>query len=291
MRLVKTLVDCDKQTAESSLPPELREMYDGNLRFRASSAGRPYVIANFVSTLDGVVSYQIKGDSGGSAISGSDPADRFIMGLLRASADAIMIGAGTLQDVSANSLWTPEYVYPDAKRLYAEYRVNALHKPEYPLLVIVSGSGQLELERAIFRTPSMRTVVITTPAGRDELTRRGAADLSSVEVHALNSSGGSIAPLAILELLQSQYGGRTLLHEGGPTLFGQFLAAEAIDELFLTLSPQVAGRKGESARPAIVQGVEFVPNSAPRFQTLSVKANAAYMYLRYRRIPGPPRSS
>jgi riboflavin biosynthesis pyrimidine reductase len=291
MQLVRTLVDCDKQYAESTLPSELREMYDGNLRFRASSAGRPYVIANFVSTLDGVVSYQIKGDSGGSAISGSDPADRFIMGLLRASADAIMIGAGTLQDVSANSLWTPEYVYPDAKRLYAEYRVNALHKPEYPLLVIVSGSGQLELERAIFRTPSMRTVVITTPAGRDELTRRGAADLSSVEVHALNSSGGSIAPLAILELLQSQYGVSTLLHEGGPTLFGQFLAAEAIDELFLTLSPQVAGRKGESARPAIVQGVEFVPNSAPRFQTLSVKANAAYMYLRYRRIPGPPRSS
>jgi riboflavin biosynthesis pyrimidine reductase len=116
------------------------------------------------------------------------------MGLLRASADAVMVGAGTLHDVSAKSLWTPESTYPDAKRLYAEYRVNALHKPEYPLLVIVSGSGQLELERAIFRTPAMRTVVITTSAGRDELTRRGAAALDSVEVHALNSSGGSIAP-------------------------------------------------------------------------------------------------
>ena len=44
------------------------------------------------------------------------------MGLLRASADAVMVGAGTLQDAGANSLWTPEYVYPDAKRLYAEYR-------------------------------------------------------------------------------------------------------------------------------------------------------------------------
>ena len=50
MRLVQTLVDCDKENAESALPPELREMYDGDLRFRASSAGRPYVIANFVST-------------------------------------------------------------------------------------------------------------------------------------------------------------------------------------------------------------------------------------------------
>ena len=97
------------------------------------------------------------------------------MGLLRASADAVMVGAGTLHDISAKSLWTPEYTYPDAKRLYAEYRVSGLHKPEYPLLAIVSGSGQLELERAIFQTPAMRTVVITTSAGRDELTRRGFA--------------------------------------------------------------------------------------------------------------------
>ena len=290
MRLVQTLVDCDRENAEVALPPELREMYDGDLRFRASSAGRPYVIANFVSALDGVASYGIKGQSGGSAISDSNPADRFIMGLLRASVDAVMVGAGTLQDAGANSLWTPEYVYPDAKRLYAEYRVNALHKPEYPLLVIVSGSGELELERAVFRSPAMRTLVVTTPAGSDELTRRGAAALSSVEVCALDSNSGIIDPLAILELLQAQFGVKTLLHEGGPTLFGQFLAAEAVDELFLTLSPQIAGRSGDSARPAIVQGVEVAPDSAPWFQTLSVKANAAFLYLRYQRTQGMPSS-
>jgi riboflavin biosynthesis pyrimidine reductase len=283
MRLVQTLVDCDKENAQSALTQELRELYDGGLQLRSTAGARPYVIANFVSTLDGVASYETKGKSGGSTISGSDPADRFIMGLLRASADAVMVGAGTLNDVSAKGLWTPEYVYPAAKRLYAEYRVNALHRPEYPLLVIVSGSGQLELDRAIFRTPPMRAVVITTSAGSDELTRRGAATLGSVEVHALNSSSGSIAPQAILQLLQSQFGIKTLLHEGGPTLFGQFLAADAVDELFLTLSPQIAGRSGDVARLAIVQGVEFVPDSAPRFQMVSVKENAAYLYLRYRR--------
>jgi len=195
-----------------------------------------------------------------------------------------MVGAGTLHDVSAESLWTPEYAYPDAKRLYAEYRVNALHKQEYPLLVIVSGSGQLELERAVFRTPAMRTVVITTSAGRDELRRRGAANPGSVEVHALDSSSGSIAPQAILQLLHSQFGVKTLLHEGGPTLFGQFLAANAVDELFLTLSPQIAGRKDDGPRPSVVQGVEFAPDASPRFQTLSVKERAAFLYLRYRTI-------
>ena len=283
MKLVRTLIDCDKQYAESALPQELKELYDGDLRLRTSGAAGPFVIANFVSTLDGVVSYETKGKSGGSAISGSVPADRFIMGLLRASVDAVIVGAATLRDASAESLWTPEYTYPDAKRFYAEYRVNALHKPEYPLLAIVSGSGQLELERAIFRTPAMRTVVITTPAGSDELTRRGAATLGSVEVHALDSNGGSIAPREILQLLQSQFGVETLLHEGGPTLFGQFMAANAVDELFLTLSPQIAGRDRDATRPSVVQGVQFVPDSAPRFQVVSVKEQTAYLYLRYRR--------
>jgi riboflavin biosynthesis pyrimidine reductase len=261
----------------------LRELYDGDLHFRKSPAARPFVIANFVSTLDGVASFKIKGKSGGSTISGSNRADRFIMGLLRASADAIMVGAGTLHDVSAKSLWTPEYTYPDAKHLYEEYRANAQNKSRYPLLVIVSGSGQLELKRAIFRTPAIRTVIITTSAGRDELTRRGAKTPGSVEIHALHSSRGSIAPRAILQLLQSQFGVKTLLHEGGPTLFGKFLAAGAIDELFLTLAPQIAGRKDDPTRPAIVQGVDFLPGSAPWFQMVSVKEKAAYLYLRYRR--------
>ena len=283
MGLVRTLIDCDRKYAKPALPQNLRELYDGDLRFRRSSAARPFVIANFVSTLDGVVSYEIKGKSGGSTISGANPADRFIMGLLRASADAIIVGSGTLRDVSAKSLWTPEYVYPNAKHLYEEYRVDAQHKPKYPLLVIVSGSGQLELERAICQTPAMRTVIITTATGKDELTRRGVATLRSVEIHALESTSGSIAPRAILRLLKSQFEVKTLLHEGGPTLFGQFLAAEVVDELFLTLAPQIAGRKGDATRPAIVEGAAFLPKSAPWFQTVSVKQEAAYLYLRYRR--------
>ena len=283
MGLVRTFIDCEQEYTEPVLPQGLRELYDGDLHFRTSPVERPFVIGNFVSTLDGVTSYEIKGQAGGSTISGSDAADRFIMGLLRASADAVMVGARTVHDVSPKSLWTPEYTYPDAKHLYTEYRVNVLHKPEYPLLVIVSGSGRLEWERAIFRMPGMRTVVITTSAGRDELTRAGATTLGCVEIRALPSSSGRIAPLSMLRLLNLQFGIRMLLHEGGPTLFGQFLAAEAVDELFLTLSPQIAGRTGEAIRPGLVQGVKFVPDSAPWFQLLSLKQKAEHLYLRYRR--------
>jgi riboflavin biosynthesis pyrimidine reductase len=288
MGLIRTLIDRDQDHFEPALPPGLRDLYDGNLLFRESHAERPFVIANFVSTLDGVVSYEIEGKAGGSTISGSDPADRFIMGLLRASADAIMVGARTVHDASPESLWIPEYTYPDAKHLYTEYRVNVLHKPEYPLLVVASGSGKLELERAIFRTPGAHTVIITTSAGRDALTKAGATKLPSVQIHALDAKGGELDPLAMLQLLHVQHGIGRLLHEGGPTLFGQFMAAEAVDEFFLTLSPQIAGRTPDSMRPSFVQGTEFTPDRAPWFQLLSVKQSADHLYLRYRRTGSQP---
>ena len=288
MALVRTLIDRAQSHSEPALPPGLSEMYDGDLHFPESSAEPPFVIANFVSTLDGVVSYEIKNQAGGSTVSGSDAADGFIMGLLRASADAVIVGARTVHDASPEGLWIPEYTYPDAKLLFREYRVNVLHKPEYPLLVVVSGSGRLELERAIFRTPGVHTVVITTSVGRDALERSGATELPSVQIHALDANCGTMAPMAMLRLLYAQLGVRRLLHEGGPTLFGQFLEAEAVDELFLTLSPQIAGRKGDTIRPGLVQGMEFLPDRAPGFQLLSVKQRAEHLFLRYQRTRGHP---
>ncbi|HEY1804573.1 MAG TPA: dihydrofolate reductase family protein [Terracidiphilus sp.] len=288
MALLRTLIDREQDRLEQALPPGLRELYDGELFFRASTVERPFVAANFVSTLDGVASYGIKGQSGGSTISGADPADRFIMGLLRASADAVMVGARTAQDVSPQSLWIPEYTYPDAKDLFAEYRLNVLHKQEYPLLVVVSGSGKLELDRAIFLTPGVSTIIITTSAGRAVLERAGATKLPSVQMHALDSAGETIDPNAMLEVLHAQHGVRRLLHEGGPKLFGQFMAAGVVDELFLTLSPQVAGRGADMSRPGFIQGTEFMPESAPWFQLLSVKQSAEHLYLRYRRSASQP---
>lgn len=286
MALLRTLIDRDQEQLEPALPLALRDLYDGDLYFPTPSLERPFVIANFVSTLDGVASYEIKGQADGSAISGNNTADRFIMGLLRASADAIIVGAHTIHDASPDALWIPEYTYPDARHLYADYRTNVLHKPEYPLLVVVSASGRLELDRAIFRTTGIRTVVITTSAGRDILAKAGATKLPTVQIHALDEGSRTITPVAILRLLYAQLDVRRLLHEGGPTLFGQFLAAEVVDELFLTLSPQIAGRNLDAIRPGIVQGTEFLPDRAPWFQLLSVKQSAEHLYLRYQNNGG-----
>src|SRR3989304_7138878 len=77
------------------LPPELAALY-ASLRFPAHE-GRPYVIGNFVTTLDGVASLSAPGLAGGGPISGSNPHDRMVMGLLRSGAGAGIVGAGTLR--------------------------------------------------------------------------------------------------------------------------------------------------------------------------------------------------
>jgi riboflavin biosynthesis pyrimidine reductase len=63
--------------------------------------------------------------------------------------------------------------------------------------------------------------------------------------------------------LRTTLGVHLLLHKGGPTLFGQFVAAGLIDEFFLTLAPQIAGRIVERPRPAMISGTEFFPDTAP----------------------------
>jgi riboflavin biosynthesis pyrimidine reductase len=208
MEQITTLLNRDGVLDGSVLPEDLRILYSGDLQFPAHP-DCTHVIGNFVSTLDGIVSYEIPGRSGGGEISGFNAADRFIMGLLRASADAIVVGAGTLRDTAAGHLWLAEHVYPDARELYARYRLGSLKKPEPPLNVIVAGSGAVDLQKAVFRTPGVRTLIITSPNGRERL------------------------PVSTLKLLHDEFAVKHLLHEGGPTLLGDFVAHGAWTNSFL----------------------------------------------------------
>lgn len=201
------------------------------------------------------------------------------MGLLRASADAVMVGSGTLQETAREHLFVADRVFPEAGDLYARYRSKALKKTAPPLHVVVSGSGRLDLTRAIFRTPGIRTLIVTTKAGKDLLAASGAGSLVSTEVRPLE--GPMVAPASVLELLRDEFGVSLLLHEGGPTLFGRFLASGCVDEFFLTVAPQVAGRNMQPLRPGFAAGVEFLPETAPRLGLVSVKERGNHLYLRY----------
>lgn len=263
------------------LPDGLRAQYDGNLSFPPAPEERPYFIANFVSTLDGVVSFNIPGQSEGAQISNSNQEDRFIMGLLRASADAVVVGAGTLQAAGPQGSWLPESVYPAAKDLYRKYRTEVLRKLEYPLVVIVTGTGGLDLAGAVFHTPRTRVLILTTEQGKRRLSESGSEALASVEVKVLRTADMRIPPSAILTLLRREAGVELLLHEAGPTFFGEFLAGGFMDELFLTVAPQIAGRAAAHPRPGLVANVQFSPATAPWWKLLSAKSAADYLFLRY----------
>jgi riboflavin biosynthesis pyrimidine reductase len=279
MDQIHTLLDRNETQDHPVLPEELKTLYDGDLRFPAFNV-RPYVIGNFVSTIDGVASFEIPGESGGGDISGFNEADRFIMGLLRASADAVIVGAGTLREVAPGHLWLAGHVYPEASERYARYRQRTLNKLVPPLNVIVSGSGAVDLHRAVFRTSVVKTLIVTSPKGAELLGKNGVA-LTSAEVRAIKGKEGKIAPASILKLLRDEFGVKILLHEGGPTLFGDFVVHGCVDELFLTVAPQFAGRDAKRQRPGLVAGAEFLPQTAPWLKLLSVKQSASHLYLRY----------
>jgi riboflavin biosynthesis pyrimidine reductase len=280
MERITTLLDKYESLDCNVLPEELRNLYSGDLQF-PTDPDRTHVFGNFVSTLDGVVSYDIPGRSGGGEISGFNAADRFIMGLLRASADAIVVGAGTLRDTAADHLWLAEHVYPEARELYRRYRREVLTKSEPPLTVIVAGSGAVDLQKAVFRTPGVRTIVVTSPNGRGRLASSGLEALPSVEARVLDCPGGKISPGSILKLLRDEFAVKHLLHEGGPMLFGDFVAHGCVDELFLTVAPQVAGRDVNRQRPGVISGTAFIPETAPWLKIVSVKLSGDHLYLRY----------
>ncbi|MBI2537845.1 MAG: dihydrofolate reductase family protein [Gemmatimonadetes bacterium] len=279
MEPLATLFEQSAMPAAAGLPEPLRKLYGGHLAF-PQSPGRPYVVANFVSTLDGVVSYDIAGSSGGGHVSGFNPQDAFVIGLLRACADAVMVGAGTLHG-DPGHVRTASFIFPEAQRRYAELR-QALGKTTlHPLNVIISGSGRVDLAEPTFHTPGLKTLIVTSRAGCAHLEATHGAALATTRV-ATAGDGPALAPEVILTLLYRDLGVRLLVHEGGPTLLGPFLAEGLIDELFLTIAPWVAGRSTDTRRPGLVEGVTFSPEAAPGLELVSAKQAGDHLLLRYR---------
>lgn len=277
---IRTLLDQTGALPAPMLTPELQRLYGGDLAF-PSSKDQPYVIGNFVATVDGIVSFRIPGKSGGGDISGNNESDRFVMGLLRASADAVVIGAGTLHATAAGHAWTAESIYPGGARFYQEYRTSVLGKPKAPLTVIVSASGVVDLGRPMFRAPGLAIRILTTGKGVDRLRAAGVDNLANTEAVALDDAAGVLAPATMLQYLRTACGVRLLLHEGGPTLFGEFVGAGLVNECFLTVAPQLAGGSLEKPRPTMVWGTEFTPETAPRLRLLSLKQSGDHLFLRY----------
>jgi riboflavin biosynthesis pyrimidine reductase len=101
-----------------------------------------------------------------------------------------------------------------------------------------------------------------------------------VQVEAVQQAG-SISARSVLEAVSAVRQSDVILVEGGPQLIGDFFAERCLDELFLTLAPQLAGRDDSSERPGLIAGKRFAPEH-PLWGTLvSVKRRGSHLFLRY----------
>ncbi len=274
---LETLYDVSPDRAiEMPLPPELDAIY-GRLRF-PPHPNRPYVIGNFVTTLDGVVSLNIPGQSGGGEISGFNPHDRMVMGLLRAVADAVIVGAGTVRAVSSH-VWTADYVYPSLANAYRAVR-SALGKSGPPLNVIVTARGELDLSQRVFQSGEVPVLIMTTTPGARRIRER---ELPQPGQIVAVESVGSLSARTILDAVDRALPDQSnvILVEGGPQLMGDFFAEHCLDELFLTLAPQVAGRDSSLERPGLITGKRFAPEHPLWGKLVGVKQAENHLFLRY----------
>lgn len=270
----------------TNLPETLAARYGGGLALpERGPGGRPYVFGNFVETVDGVISFNEPDHASGGDVSGFSEPDRFVMGLLRARADAVIIGSGTLHQ-DPGHVRTALHIYPDLAGDFAALRQQYGQREANPLNVVVSASGQVDLDEPTFHQPDLRALIATTPAGQARLAGVTLPPQTEVRaIPAITSGGGDEAqgvdPSGLLALLGQEYGVRLALHEGGPHLIAAFLAAGLLDELFLTLAPQFAGRDVGRERPALLEGHAFAAGAAPWADLLSVKRAEAHLFLRY----------
>ncbi len=246
--------------------------YGGPLRFPATP--RPYVIANFVASVDGVASLGLTDGTDSTTLSGSSRADRYLMALLRASADAVVIGAGNLRATPGHQ-WTPAAVAGEDAHAVAEFRLQRTGSRQPPVLVVVSASGDLPAHVALDH-PATGVAVITPSRTAARV------QLAHPRVTVIEAGEEGIGGNGVVSAVTSALGPGLLLCEGGPSLFGRLLADHAVHELFLTVSPRLAGRDHDQPRPGIVDGFAAAPNALLRTAIESVRRSDDHLFLRYR---------
>jgi riboflavin biosynthesis pyrimidine reductase len=238
---------------------------------------RPTVIVNFVESLDGVVTFDPEHGSG-AEISGFNEPDRFVMGLLRTLADGIVVGAGTVR-AAPNHVWTTAAVHRASGEAAAAWR-RELGLAAQPALLVVSASGDVPAGHPALAIPDVRALILTTAAGRDRL--RG-VDVGDTTIHvAATDVRGHVTGAAIVDAARS-LGIRLLLSEGGPHLTATLVAANLVDELFLTVAPQVLGRDGRPGerRYGLIEGLALPQDEARWARLQSVRRSVDHLFLRY----------
>jgi 2,5-diamino-6-(ribosylamino)-4(3H)-pyrimidinone 5'-phosphate reductase len=220
--------------------------------------GRPYTLINAVGTLDGRGAVSGKSTPIGSGV------DHRLMRNIRASVDAVLVGAGTLR--------SEDITLSVDESLAKRRRDHGLE--EQPLPIILTRSGNIPTDRKIFRTSGKSDLLILAGS---QANQQQLATLSAMATVRTVTVTNTLGPEEILETLAEEFGIQRLLLEGGPSVNHSFLEARFVDELFLTLAPKIIG---VGPNP-LVKGA-LLPQDVTAPSLVSVYLYDSEVFLRYR---------
>lgn len=202
---------------------------------------RPWIYANVIASRNGVLTWKrtdahddpVRAVAGGDFTRPGRLADLQLMRYLRACADAVSFGAQTLRD-QPDLVGTLD-LEGELGDALSRFRVRHGLAP-FPLQVIYSGSGRLDLEAPIFNTPHLEVVVVTTAAGARLLGTRGSRDKALTTLVAGEDTVDSTGLRGAHERLLGQFGVRYLDCEGGMVALESLHQADLLDEVFVTVT-------------------------------------------------------
>jgi riboflavin biosynthesis pyrimidine reductase len=220
---------------------------------------RCWVRANMIVSVDGGATFD--GRAGGLA----GPGDRVLFKVLREIADVVLVGAGTVRTEN----------YSGAQLSVAARQARqARGQSEVPPISVVTASGALDPTSRLFTNTETPPIIFTTAASfvatRDRL--RGRADV----LDASTSDPIVVDPAAVVSELAHR-GLYRVLCEGGPTLLGDIIELNLLDELALTVAPMLVAGGG----PRVVNSRASVSTKLRTAHILT--DDDGYLYLRYPR--------
>jgi riboflavin biosynthesis pyrimidine reductase len=252
------------------LPQYIQQRY-GPFGFpEPADTRRPHITSNLVMGLDGRTSFrELQGRAGGQEVSRSTE-DRWLMDFLRAHHDGQLIGANTLREEPGTDGRGWDYGIDD-EPLQA-YRRETLRLGRQKIIVL-TGSGDIDPGARLFSSSRVEPWIVTSAEGEKNVrSRLGArAGKETVKIIAIGE-GAHIDLTAAVQLLRREHGIRTLLCEGGPTLYGELLKKQLMDEDFRTISFQVLGETTRAGveRTTAYGNVSYTPETAPWFRLISI---------------------
>jgi len=249
--------------------PEIQSFYSLD-NVTMPQAKRPYAWTMSVSTLDGYISFKEPGADGAKEIalahikdSGSI-ADWRLLNSGWALADAVL-GSGAILRAEPQIKWIP--TFPDL----VDYRLNVLKKPKYPINVVLTGSGDVDLKHPIFNDGELRSIIVTSKIGNERIAKSGNAIPPNVKIEILAETPTfSDQELTnVCQVLLEKYDVKFLDVTAGGVVIGTFIKLKLVDEMRVTLAGQVCGATsstGEARPPLFATAEPFSADNNPHLE-------------------------